>query len=142
MTPGQVAAQAQKANQLASDLFYGYGKNAQGKRVAATQLGDFDPENPDTYGTGRVTYTKALQALLRNKVPEKVARQALNALYERGDQGRPFFSNAEKQVIYKRAGKAHYTGLLNTLNTYLQHGEYGNFDQLIAQTLRKYGLGG
>jgi hypothetical protein len=141
MTPAQTAAQAQKANQLASDLFYGYG-TIKGKRVPITQVGDFNPDDSSTYGTGRVTYTKALQTLMRNKVPRPVAAAALNSLYDRGDQGRPFFSQAEKGVIQKAMGPVHYKGLLNTLNTYLQHGEIGNFDNLVKQVLGKFGLGG
>ena len=141
MTPAQTAAQAQKANQLASDLFYGYG-TIKGKRVPISQVGTFNPDDSSTYGTGRATYTKALQTLLRNKVPRPVATAALNSLYDRGDQGRPFFSQAEKGVIQKAMGPAHYKGLLNTLNTYLQHGEIGNFDNLVKQVLGKFGLGG
>lgn len=142
LTPAQAAAQAQKANQLASDLFYGYGTDAKGKRVPVSQIGAFNPDDSSTYGKGRVTYTKALQTLLRNKVSKPVAVAALNALYDRGDQGRPFFSQTERAAIAKAMGPVHFRGLLNTLNTYLQHNEIGNFDNLIAQTLRKYGLGG
>ena len=140
MTPGQSQKLAERANSLASELFYGYGKNAQGKRVPITQIGTFDPEDAGTYGTGRVTYTKALQTLLRNKVPEQQARAALNSVYERGDQGRPFFSQNEKVAIYKKLGKTHYVGLLNTLNRFLQQGHYEAFDALIQKTLRDSGI--
>jgi hypothetical protein len=148
MTPNQIAGQAAKATQLASDLFYGYGTNKQGKRVPISQLGGFDPDDAKTYGTGRVTYTKALQTLRRQKVPEATARSALNAVYERGDQGRPFFSPHEKQILTaaytkqygKVAGLRHYQGLLNTLNTQLAHGETAAFDTLVSQVLHAVGL--
>jgi len=140
MTPGQSQKLAEKANSLASELFYGYGTNKQGKRVPITQIGGFDPEDTNTYGKGRVPYTQALRTLLRNKVPEAQARAALNALYERGDQGRPFFSQTEKVAIYKKLGTKHYVGLLNTLNHFLQQGHYDAFDALIKKTLKDAGL--
>jgi hypothetical protein len=147
MTPGQVATQAGKANDLASELFYGYGKDAKGKRVPISQLGTFDPDNAKTYGTGRATYTSALQTLLRRKVPQATARAALNSVYERGDMGRPFFSPQEKQKIQaayvkqygKVQGNQHWTGLLNTLNTQLRNNQTGDFDKLIAQVLQAAG---
>lgn len=147
MTPGQVATQAGKANDLASELFYGYGKDAKGKRVPISQMGTFNPDDASTYGTGRATYTKALQTLLRRKVPQATARAALNSVYERGDMGRPFFSPQEKQKIQaayiKQYGKAqgnqHWTGLLNTLNTQLQNNQTGDFDRLIAHVLQAAG---
>jgi hypothetical protein len=147
LTPGQQQRLAEKANQLASDMFYGYG-NQGGKRVPITKTGKFNPDDASTYGTGRMQYTAALRALLRNKIPEAEARQALDALYDRGDQGRPFFSQYEKQVIQaaynkqygKVKGPQHYKGLLNTLNTQLRNEQYGDFDRLIQQILHAVGL--
>ena len=86
-------------------LFYGYGVNAQGKRVPASQLGTFDPDNPDTYGTGYVQYGPALKRVQQLGIPRGMAVEMLNQYYERGDQGRPLFNAAEQKAIKAKLNK-------------------------------------
>jgi len=64
----------------------------------------FDPDNPDTYGTGAKDYGAALRHLTMIGVNPAAARQILDEHYDRGDMGRPIFSDYEAKILKKRLG--------------------------------------
>lgn len=102
LTANQAQKQVDKAQTLAETLFYGYAQNAKGQRVPATEIGTFDPENIETYGTARAGWQQALQRVKQLGVPHAQAVQILSQYYERGDMGRPMLSNVERSRIIKQ----------------------------------------
>ena len=153
MTPGQLQRISQTAENKAMEYFFGTTVDPKTKKlVPASTIAGFDPTNASTWGQNRVGYTTALRNLMRLKVPEDGARAALNAIYQRGDMGRPFFSQGEKTAIlraymrkYGLRSQAlqHFQGLLNSLNRYLgMNKPEGDamFERLIQQNLSLAGL--
>jgi hypothetical protein len=112
LTANQAVRQIEKAQRLAETLFYGYRTDASGKRVPATEVGGkvgdigaFDPDDPDTYGTGYASWPEALRRVKQLGVPHAQAVQILSQYYERGDQGRPMLSNPERTRIISQMVK-------------------------------------
>lgn len=104
LTPYQATRAYEKASNLAETLFYGY-RTVGDKRVPATQAPDFDPNNSATWGTGSAQYPQAMQRLLGTGISRAQARAILNQYYERGDSGRPIFTNDEARAIKARLTK-------------------------------------
>jgi len=160
MTQRDVQKMMQRAEDMAGTMFYGMKKDAQGKLVPASQVPGFDPQDQSTWGVDKngdpmtMNYTQALRKMLRSGIKEGVARSSLNALYDRGSAGRPYFSQVEKRAVLKKLGRVHYTGLLNTLHrfytNYISEYQNGNqdnatgwkhqFDQLVRGTLASVGM--
>ena len=154
LTPLQMQNTQKRAEDMADKFYFGTTKDAKGKAIPATQSPDFNPDDPSTFGKITTPYTSALRQMIRSGIPQAVARQSLNARYIRGNAGRPYFSQTEKAAVYKKLGKAHYVGLLNTLHrfytNYISEYQNGNqdnakgwkhqFDQLVQGTLASVGM--
>lgn len=122
LTPLQAQKQIEKAEVLARNMFFGYKTVGQrldangkpipgtGKRVPAEQAPGFDENDPNTYGTGSVSYATAIQRLRGLKIPQGRAIAMLNQYYDRGDQGRPWFNQAEKKKIMAALTKTYGSG--------------------------------
>jgi hypothetical protein len=133
MTPGQKSRLVQTAQDYAETAFYGYGKDANGKRVPVSQLGDFDPDNPDTYGSGAQNYNAAQQRLVQMGVKPSMAQQILDGYYERGDMGRPIFNNYEQNIYRKKLGAKKYNWAMQQIKALLDRGEGDAADAMIAR---------
>jgi hypothetical protein len=113
------------AQRTAESLYYGYKKDAKGKRIPATEAGDFDPNNPETWGTGGADWPTAMRRLTRMGLPPAAARAILEELYPRGQLGRPVFSDAEAKRARKKLGRLTFTSALAQIKMALK---YDNFD--------------
>jgi len=113
-----------KAQTSAETGYYGYGVDPKtGKRVPATQLGSFDPQNSSTWGTGGLSYSQNMQQLANAGVPTGAIPGILNQYYARGDRGRPIFSSTEQSTLTSHYGPAHYKWFVDTINNALQQGD-------------------
>jgi len=135
MTPGQLSSLMQKAQSTTEELFYGYGTDARGKRVPVTQLGTFDPDNPDTYGTGQKDYGDVVGRLTRMGVPGGTAREVANQYFERGDGGRPLFTPTEEKQLRKQVGARKFAWAKSQITDLLKRNQFGAAQQLINEVL-------
>ena len=124
LSAAQVAKIMPKAQTSAETGYYGYGVDPKtGKRVPATQLGSFDPQNSSTWGTGGLSYSQNMQQLANAGVPTGAIPGILNQYYARGDRGRPIFSSTEQSTLTSHYGPAHYKWFVDTINNALQQGD-------------------
>jgi hypothetical protein len=103
LTPGQTVSLMQKAGTAAEKFYYGTVVQ-NGKRIPATESANFDPNNSATWGNDSLDYAKAAKRLNLMGVPKSAALAILNEHYERGDSGRPLFSQAEEKQAKKILG--------------------------------------
>jgi len=109
LTPYEQTRLMQKAQDSAEAMFYGYLPDPKtGKRVPASQLGTFDPNDNSTWGKGHLDYGPAMKRLTTMGLTPQGAAQVLNQYYEPGDSGRPIFSTQEVRYIRKSMGTKAY----------------------------------
>jgi hypothetical protein len=117
MTPGQRVALMQKAQTAMENAYYGY-MNVEGKRVPATEAGEFDPENPQ--GTGRLQYQQAIQRLTSMGVGPEMARQLASQYYRPGEAGRPILTPQQKKLLARKLGsQAEATRIIRSIESQL-----------------------
>jgi hypothetical protein len=121
LTPGQRVSLMEKAQEAMENAYYGY-TNVDGKRVPITQSGDFDPNNPETYGsaTGQQTYSRAVQRLVSMGVQPAWAKQLAAQYYQPGEGGRPILTPAQRKLLAKKLGPAEANRIINSIQQQLQ----------------------
>jgi hypothetical protein len=140
------ATTAMKAHDYIQTAFYGYKTvgahpatktraGSPGRRVPAWQAPGFDPQDPKTWGKGFETYPKALAQLTRMGYKRDQARNMLNELWERGNQGRPIFSTEEQAALRKHFGNSEYERMVVMIRRALDKGNDQVADNWIAQML-------
>lgn len=120
MTPGQKVDLMQKAQTAMENAYYGY-MNVDGKRVPATEAGEFDPENPQ--GTGRLQYQRAVSRLVAMGVQPAWAKQLAAQYYRPGEAGRPIFDPNEVKRLKKHYGPKHYKWFMDNIERALTAGD-------------------
>ena len=139
-TPGQLASLMGKAQDKAETFFYGYAVDPKtGKRVPATELGTFNPDDSSTWGTGALKWGQALSRLTQMGVPAGQARNVLSQYYERGDSGRPIFLPEEWAMLKDRIGKSRLQWLVNSINGMFKRGQTDEAESMIQQALGSKG---
>jgi len=120
MTPGQKVELMQKAQTAMENAYYGY-MNVDGKRVPATEAGEFDPDNPQ--GTGRLQYQQAVNRLVSMGVQPAWAKQLASQYYRPGEAGRPIFDPNETKRLKKHYGPKHYKWFVDNIERALTAGD-------------------
>jgi hypothetical protein len=139
LTPGQRVKLLQSAQDLGESLFYGYGQNEEGKRVPVTQLGNFDPDDPTTWGNGQVSYPQAIRRLMTMGLNRGAADAILTQWYERGDRGRPPFNGKEEKFLRRKMGADKFGWAKRQYQNLVNQGQIAAAQNLMNEILNNYG---
>jgi hypothetical protein len=136
MTPGQRIDLMQKAQTAMETAYYGY-MNQDGKRVPATEAGDFDPQNPQ--GNGRLQYSQAVSRLAAMGVQPAYARQLAAQYYQRGEAGRPIVTTAERRLLAKQLGVKEANRVIASIQSQMNSGRIEAGQHRLAELLQTIG---